>query len=308
MKSDLSWGSPDLQSSSDSKIRASYRLLQSWYRETHLGLAPGADYQGKPRGSMLPVDAPDGANFLHPAISTYVEQRIPEVHRAGGTLDANRVRRNMLSSMPLCFNLFGFLRAHRDAAARVLSKVFTLDIAQITHIEVEWAPPPEQHLRDRTAFDAFIEYRRADAARGFIGVEAKYTESFSSDNKLPASGVEVYRSRTTALVDTTFKPGAADRLAKPATSQLWRNALLALSLRAKEPYDEGFVAVIALAHDKGTKAAVEGLRDELLDPDTLLRATSFDALLAACDHEDDLAEWVGAFRTRYLDLTPIKGA
>ena len=204
MGTDLSWNDPSLRSGSDTKSRRHYRLLQSWYRETHLRLPPGADYQGKPRGSMLPTDAPSDANFLDSVISAYVEQRIPEVHRAGGTLDPNRLRRNMLSSMPLCFNLFGFLRAHRAAASRVLSTVFTLDIAQITQIEVEWAPQPEQHLGDRTAFDAFIAYQRADGARGFIGVETKYTEPFSSDSKLPASGRVVYRSRTADLANTTF--------------------------------------------------------------------------------------------------------
>ena len=136
---------------------------------------------------MLPADTEAvrrGLNFLTPGVASYAEERIQGVRRAAGTLDADRLRRNMLSSMPLCFNLFGFLRLHRDLAAQVLGQVLNLDIARlddgdgIAGIEVEWAPPRARHLGDRTAFDAVVAYRTGDGRRGFLGVETKYTEPF----------------------------------------------------------------------------------------------------------------------------------
>jgi transposase len=42
--------------------------------------------------------------------------RAEQVLKDGGTLDRDRLLRNLLSSMPLCFNLFGQLDAERLAA------------------------------------------------------------------------------------------------------------------------------------------------------------------------------------------------
>jgi len=76
----------------------------------------------------------DGLNFLDQQIAGCVERRARAVQRAGGTLDLDRLRRNLLSSMPLCFNLFGKFRVKRPAAARVLGAMLDLDIATIDEV------------------------------------------------------------------------------------------------------------------------------------------------------------------------------
>ena len=129
---------------------------------------------------------------------------MPEVKRANGTLNEDRLRRNMLSSMPLCFDLFGFLRRYPHVAARVLGNAFHLPIAKILVIEVE--SKPCDALEDRTAFHACVRYRRPDGQEGFVGVETKYTEPFSQKEYC----TEPYLRLSSNL--TVFRAEAAVRL------------------------------------------------------------------------------------------------
>ncbi len=252
---------------------------------------------------MLPTEAvaqnPD-LNFLDDEIAAYARKRAERVVADGGTLDLDRLWRNMLSSMPLCFNLFGALRKHPAAAARGLGSALDLDIHEILIVKVEWAPDPDVHLKDRTAFDAFVRYRTGGGRRAFLGVETKYTEPFSqrrhtSDRydaitKDPASG---------------FKLGAECRLVEPVTNQLWRNALLVHSLRSTDEFDDGHVVVLSCDGDSGAQAAIERVANDLRDPPALLRSVTYEALVSELVQEADLSSWAAEFRRRYLELTPV---
>jgi hypothetical protein len=223
------------------------------------------------------------------------------VLREGGTLELDRLRRNLLSSMPLCFNLFGKLRAEPQTAARVLGRVLGLDIATIDEVLVEYAPAAgKAALKDRTAFDAFVAYRTSSGSKGFLGVETKYTEPFSP-TIYPANRYEPLDAYQTAR----FRPGAAQRLARPATNQLWRNVLLAAATRADGGFRIGHAVVIAGQDDQAARRAVSALKAELDDPDGLLRSVSLERLVEECLGEPLLAGWAAEFRRRYLDLSPI---
>ena len=301
------WNDPRLAVKTDAARRRNYRLLQSWYRETQLHVAPGRSASGRLVGSMLDVDAavarPD-LNFLDADIAAYVDQRVPEILAAGGTVDANRLRRNLLSSQPLCFNLFGGLRAEPAAAARVLADVLRLPIAEVEEITVEYAPlPAREHLGDRTAFDALVTYRTADGARGFVGVETKYTEPFSP-TVYTAEHNPRYAAWTTP--EHGFRMDAVGKLQRKEVNQLWRNAMLAVSLRSVDEYEHGHVAVLAGDGDKGAAEAIDLLTRELTDPDQLIRSATLEHLVTRAGAEAELASCAGAFRRRYLDLAPVQ--
>ena len=299
----LAWYDPALQIPGDPARRARYRALQSWYRETVRRVEPGRHPHGQQLvGSMLPEDrALEGLNFLDQQIASYAELRAEEVIREGGTLDRDRLRRNLLSSMPLCFNLFGKLQAQRPAAARVLGTVLGLDIAAIDQILVEHAPPAANAvLGDRTAFDAFLAYTTSAGAKGFLGVETKYTEPFS-----PKAFHPDYYEQNRAYEWAGFRPGAGDRLGRPATNQLWRNTLLAAATRQTGGYAVGHAVVTAGRDDPIAWKAVAAVRAQLEDPDGMLRALSLERLIEQCHLEPSLAEWAAQFRQRYLDLSPI---
>lgn len=302
----VAWDDKRLSVKSDPALRARYRRLQSWYRETQLGVPPGRNDAGRLVGSMVDLDASiadPGLNFLDADITAYVDQRLPEITATGGAADPHRLRRNMLSSQPLCFNLFGGLRADLPTAAAILSDVLDLKIDVIEEITVEYAPlPTAQYLADRTAFDAFIVYRTHEGERGFVGVETKYTEPFSPTVYTAALNPR-YSDWTTP--EHGFKEGAVAKLEHKSVNQLWRNALLAVALRSADGYDRGHVAVLGLADDTNIAKAVKGLSTQHSAPRDLVRAATLEALAERTEREPELAAWAQAFRRRYLDLSPV---
>ena len=297
-----SWDAPCLQVASDTRRRACYRALQSWYRETVLGVPPGKDQRGTIRANMLlPEDGEKGCNFLDDDIAEYAKWRAHRIKSEGGTVDHDRLMRNMLSSMPLCFNLFGYLREHRDDAAQGLAAVLDLDIAKVLDVSVEWAPASAAHLRDRTAFDALVVYVRGDGRRAFLGVETKYTEPFSQTRH-----VSKHDDRVTKDPASGFKPGAEKRLCEPATNQLWRNALLAHSLRLTDEFADGHVVVISCKGDEGAEKAIAGLERELDEPATLLRAATYEDVVSQFANMPGCDAWASGFQRRYLDTSPVR--
>lgn len=297
------WNDPSLLAPGEPRHRAQYRLLQSWYRETILQLPPGISRQrNAPVGNMLPeeaVAANPGLNFLDPLITAYVAERSQQVLAEGGTLEEDRLSRNMLSSMPLCFNLFGYLRNHKAALARVLSRFLSLDIAEVEDAVVEWAPDRDLHLRDRTAFDACVWYRTRDGRRGLLGIETKYTEPFSQQEYANAEYLRVTRAHP-----DVFRPGAENILGGRTTNQLWRNALLALSVGDQEGVLVHSVVLYA-AGDPTAEKSIAAFQEQLVEGSDFCRPLTLQGLIEACKAEESLTHWGEAFEQRYLDLRPV---
>lgn len=291
------WNHPSLQVASDTLHRARYRLLQSWWRQHVLDVPPG--FNGRQYvGSLLPQDAGPWLNYLTEEVRTYAAARVPDIAAEGGSLNQDRLRRNLLSSQPLCFNVFGHLQAHPAAAARVLSEVFNLPVDEVLHMEVEWAPLRRGPLGDRTAFDAFVDYR-AGGSRRFLGIEVKYTEPFG----VTRYDRPEYRELTAG--SGAFREGAAERLVGAATNQLWRQTLLALSLTSAADYDSGRAALLSLQGDAGVERAVEGLTAEAATPEAEPVTGTLERLVIAAADVPELAAWAGLVRRRYLDMSPL---
>lgn len=303
----LPWDADELRVKSDSRWRAEYRLLQSWYRETRLGLDHGhVPRRKQPVGSMLSHNAvrtTPPANFLNREIYAYVQERVPLIKAEGGTLGVDRLYRNLLSSQPVCFNLFGYLRGHNGALRDVMSRLLDLDIAEIDTVRVEWAPPREDHLEDRTAFDAYVRYRTSSGLTGFLGIETKYTEKFSPE-KYDRTSYREWTSKPTS----GFRDGAAGRLMGSLTNQLWRNALLTLSLAGTAEFDEGYCVVVHCERDAELERAIDVFHAERLKPGSLVRTISYEAIIDELRNHPEVSEWAQAFAERYLDLTPVVAA
>lgn len=250
-------------------------------------------------GSLLPDDEATprrkGLNFFEdPVVTAYVEKRAKEALAEGMTLEPNRLYRNMLSSMPLCFNLFGWLRGYKAEAAAALKAVLDLDIAEVTHIEVEWAPKPAL-LGDRSAFDAYIEYLTTDGTPGFLGVETKYTEPFS-----PSAYNKAAYTSLTEDAASGFLPGAAKHLMGAKTNQFWRNALLALAYRRRRGARPGHAVVLACADDEGPKEALKTFTQWHRDPGTLVRSATLEALVEELHCRPATSARAAEFERRYL--------
>ncbi len=308
--SDLTWPA------SDDPVTLRERRRQSDFRERVLGLPAGRDRGGRVLGSLL--DEADGdRNLLSPEAARYARERVGVVGREGGRLDPSRLFTDMLSSMPLAFSVFGHLRAHRVAAAAVLSRLLGMSVTGLARVDVggrvvdgiecEWAPHPHRHLQDGSAFDAVVVARVADGTSLLLAVEMKYVDSFSRD-----PGPEKDRRRPEkddryrrACESFGMAAGAFDRLGEYPTRQLLRNTLLTESVRrggsdGGPTFHRAATLVLARDADDGARDAVQRLTADRGAMPTRVLFRGHGDLADAAAAVPDTREWAASFRRRYL--------
>lgn len=229
----------------DSRFTAAARLLQSlWRQDQNLPIGRHRSPSGETReiGSRLSMAAGRaGANFLDPSIASLVRREL--VYREiGACIDADRLFRNLLSSMPLVFNLFGLLKRDPELATRVMRLVLPGFTGTVTQVLFEHSPGRGHpaFTADYSAFDAFLRYRTEDGKRGFIAVEQKYTETLQETTQPTRPHLDRLSEQS-----GLFKDPHADNLRNNPCQQLWREHLLAASMIQRGIYDEGTFIVIA---------------------------------------------------------------
>jgi hypothetical protein len=281
------------------------RFHQSWYRRHVLDLPAGRNpaARGRLYGNMLrPEDGSRGFNFHSADIYRCAVDRLAENK---GAVEPLRLRNNLLSSQPMCFNLFAPLRHDIDLATALIQLLpgVPKDI-RVTRVELEFAPPKQQYLDDLTAFDAWIEYTRGEC-HGFLGIETKLTEPFSrAEYAFTRPGY----SRWLATPGWWWQPGAEGHFQNPQYNQMWRNHLLAFAMlnQPTKQYQEAFCAVIHHDQDTICPQAIGNYRLHVTSTaqPTLLQWTLSDVVtrwrgaLSDRTHHD----WLNAFRLRYLGL------
>ena len=292
------WNSSELAVASDSPRVARYRKHQSWWREEHRAVGPGPHptVQGRLVGSMLATEAvavDRRLNFIDEAAYQHAEQRAREVQAEGGTLDAKRLFSNLLSSMPMCFNLFGAIGS-TPGFLNPVRAVFDADAGEIDAVVCEAPSPPQWD--DRTAFDAQVDYRTRSGEPRFFAVETKYTEPFGPTRYDRA------RYRQVADESGWFEAGAAPELLGSGTNQLWRGLLL-MSVAESHLSATGRYVVVAPEDDSVARAAVDKVRSWMV-PHAAARlgfVSVEDIVERAADIPDcRLNVWSSRFRERYL--------
>jgi hypothetical protein len=303
----LSWSDPRLSVASDSRRTARYRLLQSWYREQVLNAEYG-EYRvnggTRPLGSLLSmhdVVKRPALNFLTKEAASYALERADIVRASGGSIDKARLARNMLSSLPMTFSIFGELRAREDRGLDVVRAFLDPHAVAVEVMECVWRPAVDV-LGDRSVFDAGVITLRADGSRHLIGIDVKYTEQFNRT---------IYNSdgyRQVHEYSGWFHPGTARPLLGPATNQLWRTSLLAAACAQRDVMgvSSASIVVMCLSEDPDATRALAGLSAALVEPQDHCRIVSLESFVAGV--RDGLGPqdgWADAFATRYLDPPPI---
>ncbi len=301
------------QCKSDSYFMARMRFHQSWYRANVLGVPYGTGPKAGDTsewGNMLTRESgAKGLNFLTPDIFEVIKHRLEDTR---GTIDKYRLLHNMLSSQPMCFNLFGPLVVNHDLATKVLKLILPNEVKKVIDVKIEFAPEPAcEYLDDRTAFDAFVEFIRADGKYGFVGIETKLTEPFSQKNY----DTSAYR-HWTELNDSPWPKESWSRLADISHNQLWRDHLLAVALRhhpkpslhPKSPYACGFLMLVRHPEDEQCAQTINAYKKLLKQPiDKSFLDYPLDKLVAKMDScvkdtDTTLKDWLAEFRGRYLDI------
>jgi len=294
----------------DNKFKARMRFHQSWYRRYKLGLSPGPNLYAKDPselfGSRLTSrDGAAGKNFLTAEIFRVAQERLGKGCGFANEKDRSRLMYDLLSSQPMCFNLFGPLARDLDLATRLVRTLPGLpaDI-EVTNVALEYAPKEHLHLGDATSHDAFVEYGRADGERGFVGIETKLTEPFSATS-YPFN--ERY-SRWMKVPGWWWSKGSETQFPDREFNQLWRNHLLAFAMLKQDPptYSEAFAAVLYHDDDTSCLKAMRSYRSHLRPEaqDTLLDWPLSMVLEAWPDalETPDERSWFADFRLRYWDL------
>jgi len=280
------------------------RFHQSWYRAHVLQLPWGTGPRPKEErelGSMLRTeDAAKGANFLTPEIHAAANQRL-----AGGVglVEKYRLLHNMLSSQPMCFNLFAPMVTDLDLATRVFDALLPDDVEQVSLVTFEHAPvPPSDYLDDKTAFDCYVEYVRQGGGRGLAGIETKLTEPFSPKRyDSPA-----YR-RWVERPDSPWPETSWGSLAEVSHNQLWRDHLLAIAMLRRDgsPYESGCLVLARHPMDVHCTTIAERYGQLLKKSDTTFMDCPIDRIVDAIEvnADDSQKRWFVDFRRRYLDLS-----
>lgn len=310
---------PDLQVDSDSAAQRLHRAHQSWWRRDVLGLPAGPpSTQVRDRyptlGNFLPesydglIAHEAGWNLMSDAARTYTRRRLEVLARTAGLAESDRLWRNMLSSQPLAFSIAGELRAHPEAATRVLTELTGRQVVGLDHIgepdddcrldgiEAEWSPPQKQHTDDRSGFDIAAVLRLADASRLLLSIEVKYVDSFSRAPLDP----EHYRKHLAAL---GLDPGARSKLVKGGASQFFRSVMLTesvrnIGLRGESSVDSAISVVLARADDTAADSAVDLIAAHTNE--AKVARWTHDSLLDAAGRQPELAEWARQVRRRYV--------
>ncbi len=236
---------------SDTDFAAHARLLQSIWR----------DRKGYPLlklGNFLEIEFAESskANFLTENIKQLVTREILISKKTGGLIGEPRIWNNLLSSQPLCFNLFGELSLNLELATKFFNRLFPTKVNSVTAVKFEYSPgrSDPKYIGDKSAFDVFIEYARADI-RGFIGIEVKYSESLREETKAKAN--KNYKELYAKLTNNCglFKPNSVGDLRQPPLSQIWRDHLL--SIANKQNYAEGFFVFLFPSKNRHCQDAVD---------------------------------------------------
>ena len=130
----------------DTRFRAAARLLQSLHREdAGITIGPFTSISGTKRrrvrlGSRLPQSAASGGrNFISTEVYRLVRRELV-LREEGAAIDEDRLFGNLLSSMPLTFNLLGPLALDLDLATNVCRQLLPAFVHTVTGINFETSP------------------------------------------------------------------------------------------------------------------------------------------------------------------------
>jgi len=285
----------------DSLFQRRARVLQSLWRAEQ-GYEAGT-HRGRPLGSRLPMPWAEEslANYLTDAIRAVVRHEVtPE---AQGLYGYPRIYDNLLSSQPLCFNLFAELEQDRTLATAVLRDLMGDRVHEVNAVRFEHSPGrgDPRYTDDNSAFDVYLEFSGPAHTRGFVGVEVKYHESLQDREAK-------HRPRYDVVVAEIgcFDEHKLAGLQKRPLQQLWRNHLLAGSLQLVDGFDEGISVFLYPQDNLRCAHAAEDYRG------CLARQGSFAVwtleAVAAALKRHTASPWVDVFIDRYLDFSKLSPA
>ena len=281
------------------------RVLQSLWRQEQ-GIAPGEHHGAhgvRPLGSRLPMPQAEERldNFLTETVREVVRAEVCDLERSAGKLYGKpRIFNDLLSSQPLCFNLFGELTRDLDLASVVITSLTAGRFTQVTGIEFEESPGRRdpRYLNDRSAFDVFVRCRDAHSAPCFMGIEVKYHE-----NLIGTASEHKPRYDEVADLMGCFRDDRTSLKSSPL-QQVWRDHLLTGITRIQDGYADAVFVTLYPRDNNHVSAALEAYRAQLIS-DSSFAGWTLEDFVAALRRCSD-ANWIDQFEDRYLAFDKIE--
>nr|WP_156996722.1 hypothetical protein [Knoellia aerolata] len=266
--------------------------------------------------SMLPATVAGFApNLMWPASIDAYDVAKSELTAGAGIIYEDRLRRNLLSSQPLCFNLFGYLSQVDANALLPWVRLYAARAVSVSRIRLEYSPSVSElgaAPLGGSAFDAFVEYTLPGESKGFIGIETKYHEDLAKGLKIPPEGSAARDKYARETRLRAWLTGAESRLIEHRKNlQFWYNQLLAQRTHelvtdsmGGRLYEEFTEVVVACRQDESAKAVVRTVAAQLAEGHAgTLRFCAIDDVVSTVAGHDD---WKREFHERYTDFTPIQ--
>jgi hypothetical protein len=290
--------------SADRPWQRRLRLRQALWREAQR-LPIGVHRAGtgsRPLGSRLamPSAQEEMSNYLSPTIRQVVRDELADedAREQGKLFSTPRIYEDLLSSQPLCFNLFGELKADLAAASRWGSYLWPARVEQVTRLEFEYSPGRGEaaYLGNRTAFDVYLEHTVPGGGEGFIGIEVKYHEGLAVQPARNHNRITEVANRSGA-----FEPTATERLSSPPLQQVWFDHLLALSMLQFDTERWGDNGLFVFLHPVENAACYEviGRYERCLRDARTFQRLTLEELVSSL-HVTVGGAWVRVLDDRYL--------
>jgi hypothetical protein len=281
--------------------RAARRQQATW--RANRQFEAGEQPKGQPNGSTLSDEVGRTyENFLSDDIKRAVRRRADGTQK-WQTFDETRLRNNLLSSMPMCFNLFGELDGDPDRLTTAGAALFDTT-APGDRIEFEWSPGrvDPAYTGDRTAFDVALFFGDpVIGSRTVIGIETKYHEHAVKEKAPGATRMPRYREITERAIAerNVFKPDWESRIVGTPLQQVWRDHLLLLALlqHPSRQFAEGRYVLVYPAGNTSFAALADTYTTVLDDQSTFQAATVEELIDADVLHQPAAR---AAFAERYL--------
>ncbi len=217
----------------------------AWKRRARWGQAQWREARGYPIGSEpyrggagatsvgsrleLGFARTSGANFLTPGAIAAVRARLAAPERFQ-MLKEDRLFADLLSSMPLCFNLFGDLAGEGEAARRAVRAWWPDAPSGKVRVRFEHSPGRRDpaFLGNQSAFDVAFDIDTGAGSRAIVGVETKYHEHAIAEEPPKPTALARYIEITER--SGIFADGWRDRLVGTDLQQIWLDHLLVLAM------------------------------------------------------------------------------
>ena len=296
------------QSSSDTKFVGKCRLQQSKYRAEVLnepfGYGPNKNSPDK-YGNMLVDGEKTGTNFITKNAYQFAKQKVLDKQiNKNLTIDEYRLFNNMLSSMPMCFNLFADLRQmlldNRNETSRIIKHLFQEInwIGKVNYIDVEFIPTPiNEYTNDKSAFDAMLIVEDINGNKGLISIETKYTDLLGSN-----SSSDSKTKNEILLKEKIYDNELTIFLAKNGYQQIHRNYLLTYIYAKKNKFKHFVNIVLSPSEDDISQNEIDTMKKHMMkNHDTILKISleKFVDRGIKCDNKE-VSKIMEDFNNRYL--------